>query len=284
VVVTNVFGHQADVAAYEAWCTAHGKLLLFDNAATATGRLPDGRCVHDAGDGAILSLHETKPIGRGEGGAVIAPPDLSAFVTRAMNFGFDVHAGCSRVGHPLASNHRMSDVAAAAALDHLDTVIEADWVGVLGALAAHAGRTLAAAGFETHQPMVAGSLHACLFLKVPPGLSGEAVAGALCTLPGGTVEAKQYYRPLVGREEAPPPPPPPPPPSAGGGVAPRDRPPVAVGPPPRRPDRAPPPPPPPSSSPTSGRTRVGGAPAAACSAMKARWRSPGGATGSVARA
>ena len=203
VVVTNVLGHQADVAAYEAWCTAHGKLLLLDNAATATGRLPDGRCVHDAGDGAILSLHETKPIGRGEGGAVIAPPDLSTFVTRAMNFGFDVHAGC-RVGHPLASNHRMSDVAAAAALDHLDTVIEADWVGVLGALAAHAGRALAAASFETHQPMVAGSLHACLFVKVPPGLSGEAVAGALCALPGGgAVEAKQYYRPLVGRGEAP---------------------------------------------------------------------------------
>ena len=202
VVVTNVFGHQADVAAYEAWCATHGKLLLFDNAATAMGRLPDGRCVHDAGDGAIVSLHETKPIGRGEGGAVIAPPDLAAYVGRAMNFGFDIPAG-RRAGDPLASNYRMSDVAAAATLDHLDTVVEGDWVGCVAALADHAGRALRQAGFETHLPLQAGTLHACLFVKVPAGLTGETVAVTLCALPGGSVEAKQYYRPLVGREAAP---------------------------------------------------------------------------------
>ena len=205
VIVTNVFGHQADVAAYEAWCTAHGKLLLFDNAATATGRLPDGRCVHDAGDGAIISLHETKPLGRGEGGAVIVPDEaMGRAVARAMNFGFDIPAG-RRVGDRLASNYRLSDVAAAATLDHLDTVIYKDWVGVMAGLAKHASDSLRQAGFGTHLPLLhgRGALHACLFVKAPPGLTGEVVCAALCSLSGGTVEAKQYYRPLVDREAAP---------------------------------------------------------------------------------
>jgi dTDP-4-amino-4,6-dideoxygalactose transaminase len=205
IIVTNVFGHQADVAAYEAWCAAHGKLLLFDNAATATGRLPDGRCVHDAGDGAIISLHETKPIGRGEGGAVIAPDDTMAkAVSRAMNFGFDILAG-RREGNRLASNYRMSDVAAAATLDQLDAVVGNDWVGVVGVLAKHACTFLRQAGFETYLPLLhdRGALHNCLFVKAPPGLRGEGVCAALCLLPGGGVEAKQYYRPLVDQEAAP---------------------------------------------------------------------------------
>ena len=150
VVVTNVFGHQADVAAYEAWCATHGKLLLFDNAATAMGRLPDGRCVHDAGDGAIVSLHETKPIGRGEGGAVIAPHDLAAVVGRAMNFGFDIPAG-RRVGDPLASNYRMSDIAAAATLDHLDTVAGEGWPAKVACLTARAEARLKEAGLGLYQ-------------------------------------------------------------------------------------------------------------------------------------
>jgi len=202
VVITNVFGHQADVAAYEAWCAAHGKLLLLDNAATALGRLPDGRCVHDAGDGAIISLHETKPIGRGEGGAVIAPAAVAGEVVRAMNFGFDVAAG-ARVGDRLASNYRMSDIAAAAALDRLDTISSSGWADTLIGLADHADRRLAEAGLATHLPLPAGSVPACLFVKLPNGVCGDRVCSALCSLPSGTVEAKQYYRPLVDRAAAP---------------------------------------------------------------------------------
>ncbi len=202
IVLTNVFGLQADIAGYEAWCSTHDKLLLLDNAATATGRLPDGRCVHDAGDGAIVSLHETKPIGRGEGGAVIAPVALAGAVVRAMNFGFDVAAG-QREGHRLASNYRMSDIAAAAALDHLDTVIIEEWTGKLTALAAYADRCLTEAGLTTHLPLPADSMPACLFIRLPAGVRGDRVCAAMCALAEGTVEAKQYYRPLVDRAAAP---------------------------------------------------------------------------------
>lgn len=66
IIVTNIFGLQVRIAEYEAWCTEHGLLLIFDNAATAIGLYGD-HCIHDAGDGAFISLHETKPLGRGEG-------------------------------------------------------------------------------------------------------------------------------------------------------------------------------------------------------------------------
>jgi dTDP-4-amino-4,6-dideoxygalactose transaminase len=67
IVVTNVFGYQSKVLEYEKWCKMNGKLLLQDNAATPIGFVSDGRCIHDVGDGSFLSLHETKPLGRGEG-------------------------------------------------------------------------------------------------------------------------------------------------------------------------------------------------------------------------
>lgn len=66
VIVTNPFGLQTAISTYEAWCKDKGLLLLFDNAASAVGFVEGRSSIHDAGDGAFISLHETKPIGRGE--------------------------------------------------------------------------------------------------------------------------------------------------------------------------------------------------------------------------
>eukprot|EP00953_Heterococcus_sp_UTEX-ZZ885_P000825 967-Heterococcus_DN1.PRE.1 len=127
IIVTNIFGVACDVLWYEQWCQQHNKLLLFDNAATAIGYAADGRCIHDIGNGSIISLHETKPIGRGEGGAVIVDSEVQQHVMCAMNFGFSAATGV-RLGHRGCSNWRMSDIAAAAICDHLDTVINDNWV------------------------------------------------------------------------------------------------------------------------------------------------------------
>ena len=58
-----------------------------------------------------------------------------AIFQQAINFGFDVPAGV-RIGSRLASNYRISDIAAAAVLDHLDTMAAAQWVE---RVASHAG-------------------------------------------------------------------------------------------------------------------------------------------------
>jgi len=127
IVVTNVFGQLTKVVEYESWCKSKGKLLLLDNAATPIGFVEDGRSIQDIGDGAFVSLHETKPIGRGEGGALFVSDALQRFVHQAINFGFNV-LSLHRIAHRYASNWRMSDIAAAAICDHLDRVEEEAWI------------------------------------------------------------------------------------------------------------------------------------------------------------
>lgn len=85
VVVTNVFGMLTDRVPYVQWCKDQSKLLIFDNAGTGVGFTPGlDTCIHDVGDDAFISLHETKPLGRGERGAVFVDADMHDFVIRAM--------------------------------------------------------------------------------------------------------------------------------------------------------------------------------------------------------
>jgi len=113
VIVTNCFGTTADLPTYVDWCREHNKLLFLDNANTPLSFV-DNKNTCEWGDGTIVSLHETKPLGRGEGGFVVVPREMEKCVQRAMNFGFQPP---DRTHHACASNYRMSDFAAAYHLD-----------------------------------------------------------------------------------------------------------------------------------------------------------------------
>lgn len=200
VIVTNVFGLSASVPVYVDWCRAHGKLLIFDNAATPLGNI-GGTCIHDFGDGAAISLHETKPLGRGEGGAVFYSPELKRAVSMAMNFGFDV-ASNTRVGSSLASNYRMSDVAAAAILDRLDYLQENDLFREHAALVNHALAELKERGLTIGANIHTPTFWPCLFVKLPSGFSADAVCAQMTGL-CRAVDAKHYYRPLGDKDAMP---------------------------------------------------------------------------------
>jgi dTDP-4-amino-4,6-dideoxygalactose transaminase len=206
VVVTNVFGLQTDVLAYETWCKDNGKLLVFDNAATSVGLTRCGRSIHDVGDGAFVSLHETKPIGRGEGGAIFVRPELVEFVVRATNFGFSPpRLGMPRAGHRGCSNWKMSDIAAAAILPHLDAVIETGWVARYEAAVSFATAEAQLYGFSL-EPIPGLSLKfptvlACLLVALPMSCHGK-VDQVIAVL-DAHAEAKHYYYPLVEPSKAP---------------------------------------------------------------------------------
>lgn len=203
VIVTNVFGYQADLPAYERWCATHDKLLIFDNAASAFGFV-DVRSIHDFGDGAFLSLHETKPVGRGEGGAVFVSDDLHPYVVRAMNFGFSNGLlGVCREGNRVCSNWRMSDIAAAAAISYLENVMSTKWVLRYASLVRHTIDSAEKHGLgalEAGHPytLTLPTIPSCLFLRVPEAASGKVgtLIQHLASLPR-PIEAKQYYRPLA---------------------------------------------------------------------------------------
>ncbi len=201
VIVTNVFGFQTQVVEYEKWCRENGKLLVLDNAATPIGTLDDGRCIHDIGDGAIISLHETKPLGRGEGGVVILPKECVKFVHRAMNFGFDTSAAV-RVPNRQSSNWRMSDIAAAAVCDHLDLIIAENWLQRFESMNALALSKLATRNLSLVYPHPRQStVFNCLFVKLPDRhMDSDKIAQHLYAR---GIEAKHYYLPLSDRASCP---------------------------------------------------------------------------------
>lgn len=199
IIVTNVFGMQVEIVEYERWCIRCGKLLIFDNAASPLGFIEDGRSIHDVGDGAIISLHETKPFGRGEGGAIIASRELAPFVHQAMNFGYDI-PNQVRVPNRQASNWRMSDFAAAAICDHFDTMIDQKWEAKLQELTRSAVEQLEQCGKRLAYPIRYPTVLGCLFVRLLDGSNAEAICQRLNS---HGIEAKHYYTPLVSRSEAP---------------------------------------------------------------------------------
>ena len=225
IIVTNVFGQPADCEVYEKWCKTNDKLLLLDNAATAlhflkdsdddddnddtttttTGHNPRGRSIHDIGDGAFISLHETKPLGRGEGGAIFVAPGLQLYAHRAMNFGFNIYSN-ERVAHRYASNWRMSDFAAAAICDHIDTVVQEKWARQYESLV-----KLAVDELETryrgiirfHRTVSFPTILPCLFLYMPDTKCNLDLVASYLQRCIPSIEAKRYYRPLTGPNESP---------------------------------------------------------------------------------
>jgi sugar O-acyltransferase (sialic acid O-acetyltransferase NeuD family) len=198
VIVTNCFGYQTEILAYEKWCIQNEKFLIFDNAATPLGFVEDGRCIHDVGDGAFISFHETKPFGRGEGGAIFTGTDIAPFVHQAMNFGYDI-PNQVRIPNRYSSNWRMSDFAAAAICDHIDNIVSEKWEDKLNALTCFAAEELGKRGYKMALTLRYPTILSCLFVDL-----GNQPGGAICRqLNSPGTEAKRYYCPLVDRTAAP---------------------------------------------------------------------------------
>jgi carbonic anhydrase/acetyltransferase-like protein (isoleucine patch superfamily) len=119
ILLVNPFGYVVDVEYYRAYCDQHQVLLFMDNASTPYTMMTNKQGlaipVAEWADACIVSLHETKPLGKGEGGLLCVRPDMAAWANKVITFGFDT---TQKVAHPYASNWRMSDIAAAAILMH----------------------------------------------------------------------------------------------------------------------------------------------------------------------
>lgn len=115
IIVTNVFGYLQDLDKYVDWANANNKILIFDNAATPASYYKGVNAVN-YGFASIISFHHTKPLGFGEGGAIVIDKEYEPIIRRAINFGFDA----DRKPHRFANNYKMSDISAAYILQHLD--------------------------------------------------------------------------------------------------------------------------------------------------------------------
>jgi dTDP-4-amino-4,6-dideoxygalactose transaminase len=116
LVVTNLFGHLVNIQKYLDWGEKYQKLILFDNAATSSSYY-NGKNSLNYGVGSIISFHHTKPIGFGEGGAIIVDRSLENEVRKIINFGYDLEK-CDQIWLPEGNNYKMSDIMAAYILQH----------------------------------------------------------------------------------------------------------------------------------------------------------------------
>ena len=87
VVITNCFGTSTNIELYERFCKDHNKILLFDNAASSFTYY-NGKNHLNYGNGCMVSLHHTKPIGFGEGGFIVFDKELLENMEKAICFGF----------------------------------------------------------------------------------------------------------------------------------------------------------------------------------------------------
>src|SRR3989338_6421012 len=118
IIVTNCFGNVVDLNKYLEWADKNDKILIFDNAACSYTFYNDINTIN-FGTGSIISFHHTKPLGFGEGGAIIVDKKYSHAIRCVINFGYDIVA-MNQEWHPYGSNYKMSDISAAYILQYLD--------------------------------------------------------------------------------------------------------------------------------------------------------------------
>jgi dTDP-4-amino-4,6-dideoxygalactose transaminase len=120
IIVTHPFGYLMDVDRLQKWAKKNDKILIFDNAASPLSYKKINKYMGSNSlnlcDGSFISLHQTKSLGFGEGGLLVADEKYAEAIDRAMNFGFDIE----RNWHPNSSNYRMSDISAAFIYDHIE--------------------------------------------------------------------------------------------------------------------------------------------------------------------
>ena len=118
IIVTNVFGNVVDIDKYLDWSNKNNKFLILDNAATSFTSY-NGQNSCNYGTGSIISFHHTKPIGFGEGGAIIVDKIYEKEIRKCINFGID-NLAINPQHHREGSNYKMSDIAAAYIIQYLE--------------------------------------------------------------------------------------------------------------------------------------------------------------------
>lgn len=119
ILITNCFGCLTNIELYEKFCKNNNKLLLFDNAAASYSLYNDKNHLN-YGNGCMVSLHHTKPIGFGEGGFIVFDNKYLESMEKCICFGF---TSTDRLNFDKnASNYKMSEISAIFINDYLNNL------------------------------------------------------------------------------------------------------------------------------------------------------------------
>lgn len=107
ILITNCFGCTTNIKLYEEFCKVNNKILLFDSAA-ASYSIYENKNHLNFGNGSMVSLHHTKPIGFGEGGFIVFDNKYLESMEKAICFGFTSENRL--LFDKNASNYKMSEI------------------------------------------------------------------------------------------------------------------------------------------------------------------------------
>jgi dTDP-4-amino-4,6-dideoxygalactose transaminase len=115
IMPVHVFGNPCDVDHISAIASKYNLKVIYD-AAHAVGSTFKGRSLLDFGDISATSLHATKILNTGEGGAIVSnSPDLDEIVQKIRFFGHNEAKEIKRIG----TNGKMTEIHAALGLVNL---------------------------------------------------------------------------------------------------------------------------------------------------------------------
>lgn len=118
LIITNVFGNVVNIDKYENFCKKYNKYLIFDNAATHYTFYKNKNCLN-YGIGSSISFHHTKPMGFGEGGAIIINKEYENILRSLINFGYGIEENFSIYSN-YGTNGKMSDISAIYIIQYLE--------------------------------------------------------------------------------------------------------------------------------------------------------------------
>jgi dTDP-4-amino-4,6-dideoxygalactose transaminase len=189
IIVTNLFGTCCDIKKFVDYSKNNNKILIFDNA-TCPYTYYESININNYGNGTIISLHHTKPIGFGEGGLIVVDKQFEESIRSILNFGYK-NTGV-RVWNPKGNNYKISDIGAAFILDYQSHV----------------------PSIREHSNLlfnyVRVKLEGCDKIKFFPNYSSSSLLSCIPLVYNGNAylkirllndkgyEARQYYPPLVG--------------------------------------------------------------------------------------
>lgn len=180
VVVTNPFGLKSNFQHYAEFCRDQNKQLIIDNAGLLDGFRRDVRTPADE----ILSFHQTKPWGMGEGGCAIIQREQAPILRAIINGGHGLRPEACR----WASNSKISDISCAVILQRLLLALE--WSVAYRIQAERILQIATQAGLRLLAPLDLTTL-------TPPHLPLLACSPVSePDLENETLVLRKYYRPL----------------------------------------------------------------------------------------
>jgi dTDP-4-amino-4,6-dideoxygalactose transaminase len=180
-VLTNVFGVRSELRDYIGFCRELGKELIVDSAGLLQGFTRENApwSVDE-----ILSFHQTKPWGMGEGGCAIVSREHAPILRKFTNLG----EGLEQTAWASATNGKISDFSCALILQRLLRISE--WSAAYREQARRLQELAGEVGFRALAPLDISVLtppHLPMIAKHP--ISERSLANEVLVL-------RKYYKPL----------------------------------------------------------------------------------------